>query len=225
MLFRSGPSRRSDRQDFGNKRRDDQPDHRYGSNQVAAVDQDQPGAGNSQRQRNDGPQWDQNRDSQRQGNDGKRSAEEEARYTFEKMWDGPCSYHTPNPRRPANHSTRQCSWNQRIIKEGSNGPARPRFPPRPQVPLSGANAEAVRAPQAMRPAGTWQENVNQVAGVAPNNHQTNNNRANNANINAGPSHRNEYREHHHSYMVFVTESTDKQSLHRRIGRASCRERV
>ena len=52
-------------------------------------------------------------------------------------------------------------------------------------------------------------------GLAPNNHRTNNNLANNANINARPSHRNDYQEHHQSYMVFVTESTDKQSLHRR----------
>ena len=64
----------------------------------------------------------------------------------------------------------------------------------------------------MRPAGTWRENVNQVVGVAPNNNRTNNNPVNNANVNAGP---NQYREHHQSYMVFVTESTNKQSLHRR----------
>ena len=34
----AGPSRRSDHQDFGNKRRDDQLDHWYCSNQVVAVD-------------------------------------------------------------------------------------------------------------------------------------------------------------------------------------------
>ena len=53
----AGPSRRNDRQDFGNKRREDRPDYRYGSNQVAAVDQEQPNAGNSQRQKSNGPQW------------------------------------------------------------------------------------------------------------------------------------------------------------------------
>ena len=42
---RSG--RRSDRPDNRNKRRDDRPDYRYGSDQVAAVDQDQVDAGSS----------------------------------------------------------------------------------------------------------------------------------------------------------------------------------
>ena len=52
------------------------------------------------------------------------------------------------------------------------------------------------------------ENVNQVANVA----NTNNNNTNNNN--AGLSQQNEYREPHQSYMVFVTEPTDKQSQHR-----------
>ena len=51
----AGQFRRNDHQDFrNNKRRDDQPDRRYGSNHVAAVDPDQPDAGSSQRQRNGG---------------------------------------------------------------------------------------------------------------------------------------------------------------------------
>ena len=49
--------RRNDRPDYRPKRRDDRPDYQYGSNQVAAVDQDQPDAGNSQRQKNIGPAW------------------------------------------------------------------------------------------------------------------------------------------------------------------------
>ena len=122
------------------------------------------------------------------------------------MWEGPYSYHTPNPRRPANLITRQCSWNQRVAREGSNGAPPPRYPPRPTAPpaqLTGVNAEAVRAPQRMKPPGTWAENVNQVV------NGTNNNN------NADPSRQNEFREHHQSYMVFVTESTDKQSQFRR----------
>ena len=102
----AGSSRRNDRQDFRNKRRDDRPDYRYGSNQVAAVDQEQPNAGNSQRQKSNGPPWGQNQDNRRQGCDQRKPAEERPRYTFEAMLDGPCSYHTPNPSRPANHSTR-----------------------------------------------------------------------------------------------------------------------
>lgn len=55
-----GP-RRGDRPDYGYKRREDRPDYRYGSNQVAAVTQDQPDAGSSQRQKTDAePQWGQN---------------------------------------------------------------------------------------------------------------------------------------------------------------------
>ena len=39
----NGPQR-GDRPEYGNKRREDRPDYRYGSNQVAAVTQDQPDA-------------------------------------------------------------------------------------------------------------------------------------------------------------------------------------
>ena len=52
------------------------------------------------------------------------------------------------------------------------------------------------------------ENVKQVANGANNNPNTNNN-------NTGPSRQNDYREHHQSFMVFVTEPMDKQSQHRR----------
>ena len=48
----AGPSRRQDRQDFRNKRNHDRPDYWY--DHVAAID-DQPYAGNSQRQKNDRP--------------------------------------------------------------------------------------------------------------------------------------------------------------------------
>ena len=50
---RSG--RRGDRSDHLGKRREERPDYRYGSDQVAAIDQDQVDAGSSQRQKNDGP--------------------------------------------------------------------------------------------------------------------------------------------------------------------------
>ena len=55
---RSG--RRSDRPDYRGKRREDRPDYRYGSDQVADVDQDQVDAGSSQRPKNDGSAWGQN---------------------------------------------------------------------------------------------------------------------------------------------------------------------
>ena len=122
----AGSSRRNDRQDFGGKRRDDQPDPRYGSHQVAAVEQEQQGGGYSQRPKNDGPSWGQNQDNQR-GFDQNRPSDD--RYTYEKMLDGAYRYHTSNPRKPANHSTRQCSWYERTVRDAQAGPARPRFPP------------------------------------------------------------------------------------------------
>ena len=67
-LGNHGP-RRGERPDYGNKRREDQPDYRYGSNQVAAVTQDQPDASSSQRQKtNTGQAWGQNQDAARQWN-------------------------------------------------------------------------------------------------------------------------------------------------------------
>jgi hypothetical protein len=42
------------RPDNWNKRRDDRPDYRYGSSQVAAVEEEQGGAGSSQRLRYEG---------------------------------------------------------------------------------------------------------------------------------------------------------------------------
>ena len=88
----------------------------------------------------------------------------------------------------------------------------------------GPNAETMPGQQAMRPPGTWQENVNPVIGPAPSVarkdtsyiNQVGQNQGNNQ-THAGPSQQqqNQYREHHQSYVVFVTESTDKQSLHQR----------
>ena len=108
------------------------------------------------------------------------------------MLDGPCSFHTKHPSRPPNHTTWNCSWYQR--KPAGVGPvSRP-------APLVGANTQPLNTQQ--RPADDRRrpENVNQVANGANKN-------------NAGPSRQNDYREHHQSYMVFVTEPTDKQSQH------------
>jgi hypothetical protein len=52
----AGASGQFYRPDNWNKRRDDRPDYRYGSSQVAAVEQDQAGAGSSQRPRYEGYQ-------------------------------------------------------------------------------------------------------------------------------------------------------------------------
>ena len=81
-------------------------------------------------------------------------------------------------------------------------PQRP--PAQRPVPLTGANTIPVNVPPP-RPAAPRPVNHVNVGGN---------------NSNAGPSHQaeyrqGEYREAHQSYVVFVTEPTDKQSLHRR----------
>jgi len=201
MNNRLGP-RFNDRQEFGHKRRE--PDYSHTSNQVAAVSQDQPGAGGAQRPKTNGPAFNPN---------------PEPALTYEAMIDGPCCYHTKDPRKPANHTTRQCSWNRRIREEGAkvggNGGGPPprfqppqkfqpqRFQPRSNQNLSGANVTPITtAPEAAR-------SVNVV-----------NARGNNNSNGAGPSQQyeypgNDYREAHASYVIFVTEPTDKQSVQRR----------
>jgi hypothetical protein len=103
------------------------------------------------------------------------------------MLNQPCSFHTPNPSKPENHSTRQCSWLARVRKEDTSL----LLPP----PLAGANTQIVpvRAGNRDKPEG-----VNPV---------------NNSHSNAGQG-QNDYKEHHQAYVVFVTEPTDKQSQYR-----------
>src|SRR3954467_8255426 len=52
----AGSQRCQERSEYRSKRRDERPDYRYGSAQVAAVSQDYPDAGSSQRQRTSGKQ-------------------------------------------------------------------------------------------------------------------------------------------------------------------------
>ena len=143
---------------------------------MATVDSEQQGAGYSQRPRYDGPAQNQNQNqaqgSRDQAPNQDRPAED--RFTYEKMLESPCKYHTLNPRRPADHKTKDCSWHARTLREGAEGnnnSAPPRYPPRAparQAPqATGSNAEAVRPNQATRPAGSWQENVNTVVGPNP----------------------------------------------------------
>src|SRR4051812_19827522 len=54
----AGSQRRHERGEYMRKRRDERPDYRYGSTQVAAISQDHPDPGSSQRQRTSGQhQW------------------------------------------------------------------------------------------------------------------------------------------------------------------------
>ena len=80
--------------EYRGKRREERPDYRYGSDQVAAIDQDQLDAGNSQRQKNDGPEWGQNSEGKRPWNGEKRPWNGEKR-----PWNG--------ERKPWNGDNRQ----------------------------------------------------------------------------------------------------------------------
>ena len=106
MNNRLGPVRPSDRHEFGYKRRD--PDYRYGADQVAAVLVENPDPVQTQRPKTEGPSWRANQNTwvRKDWNGPNQSAP----VTFEAMLDGPCRYHTTDPRKPANHSTRNCSW-------------------------------------------------------------------------------------------------------------------
>ena len=182
--------RRNDHNNFRNKRRE--PDYRYGANQVNAVEQNQPGPGNSQRQKTNGPAWGQRNDGKKPWDGQKKQWP--AKYTFESMLDQPCKFHTFHPSRPSNHTTRDCEWMQRA------GNVRPQQQLPPPPPLTGANSVALNAQMAQNQVKNPPEAVNQV--VQPNDRYL------------GPD-RNEYREHHQSYIIFVTQPDDKQSLRRR----------
>ena len=203
MNNRLGPMRPSDRHGYGYKRKD--PDYRYGADQVAAVAVDNPEPGSSQKPKNEGPAWRLNQNTwvRKDWN----GSNQNASLTFEAMLDGPCRYHTIDPRKPANHSTRNCSWTLRIQADGQKGPG-PRAPNRPNyrpnAPLSGANTTPVNQ-RAPRPAPAKPVNMVDMG---------------NDNGNPGPSQQggypaNSYREAHQSYMVFVTEPNDKKSELRR----------
>ena len=87
------------------------------------MDSEQQGAGYSQRPRYDGPVQNQNQ-NQNQGNQNQTPNQDrpaEDRFTYEKMLESPCKYHTLNPRRPAGHKTKDCSWHARTRREGAEG--------------------------------------------------------------------------------------------------------
>jgi hypothetical protein len=179
-----------------NKRREDFPNRRYGPHQVAAV-QDNSGAGGSQRQKTRSQPW---AGPKKQWVE-KKPWKKEEKYTMESAMDQPCRWHTPNPTRPANHLTKDCSWTKRLMERGMTKDARDqgsgRLPPPP--PLTGANAQPVQA----QPNRQQQQEVHQVG---------------NGNDQAPPPTplgRNVYLDPHLCYLVFVTEPTDRQSVHRR----------
>ncbi|KAK1617002.1 hypothetical protein QYE76_022519 [Lolium multiflorum] len=115
--------------------------------QVAAVE-DKSEAGGSQRKKAGGQPW----GGQKKQCGEKKAWHDQTLYTMESAMDQPCRCHTPNPSKPENHTTRDCSWTRRLMNEGSEA-----LPPPP--PLTGANAQPVQA-QPNRPQ--QQEGVHQV---------------------------------------------------------------
>jgi hypothetical protein len=115
--------------DNRNKRRDDRPDYRYGSSQVAAVEQEQAGAGSSQHPRYEGYQqppqqqaqpW-QKKNMWINKNAGAGQKKQWPKYTVDLAMDKPCVFHTFQPGKPVNHLTRNCSWLDDILA-GRAGP-------------------------------------------------------------------------------------------------------
>jgi hypothetical protein len=188
------------------------------------VEEEQGGAGSSQRPRYEGYQQPQQQQQQQQqqaqpfqkknvwinknAGGGAGQKKQWPKYIVGLAMDKPCVFHTFQPGKPANHLTRNCSWLDDILAghAGPFGLARPPIPAAPS-PLTGANTVAV-PPRPVNPgnqSNAGNAGVNQV------------DQSYNPEYYAGgpAAGRNEYKEHDQSYMVFETERTDKQSLYRR----------
>ncbi|KAK1679374.1 hypothetical protein QYE76_040222 [Lolium multiflorum] len=123
---------------------------------------------------------------------------------MEAAMDQPCRWHTPNPAHPSNHLTKDCTWTKYLMQKGTAKDARPphdmpqqqqQLPPPP--PLTGANALPVQPNrQQYQQVNRVEQNDNQPPPPAP----------------LG---RNVYEDPHLCCVVFVTEPTDRQSVHRR----------
>src|SRR5215216_3096012 len=82
-------ARSSRRNDFRGRRREERPEYRYASNQVAVVVQDQPSHGNCQLQKNGPQQWTPRNEGKRQSTpEQKKQWQERPKYTFESILDG-----------------------------------------------------------------------------------------------------------------------------------------
>jgi hypothetical protein len=185
---------------------------------VAAVEEDQGGAGSSQRPRYEGYQQPQQQQQQAQpfqkknvrinknAGGGTSQKKQWPKYTVGLAMDKPYVFHTFQLGKPVNHLTRNCSWLDDILagRVGPFGPARPPIPAAP-LPLTGASTIAV-PPRPINP-----RNQNNAGNASMNQVDQSYNPEYYA---GGPSAgRNEYKEHDQSYMVFETERMDKQSLY------------
>ena len=120
---------------------------------------------------------------------------------MESAMEQPCRWHTPNPARPANHLTKDCTWTKRLMERGMMKDAKDqgtgRLPPPP--PLTGANALPVQ-PQPNRQQPQQVHQVAQGFNQAPP---------------PAPLGRNVYHDPDMCCVIFVTEPRDRQSVHRR----------
>jgi hypothetical protein len=193
---------------------------------VAVVEQEQAGAGSSQRPRYEGYQQPQQQPQQQQQppqqqvqpwqkknvwinkNVGPGQKKQWPKYTVGLAMDKPCCFHTFQPDKLANHLTRNGFWIDDILagRACPFGPARPPVPAAPS-PLTGANTIVVPP----RPANPGNQNNNSNAGI----HQVEHN-YNPEFYGSGPAAgQKEYKDHDQAYMVFETERNNKQSLYQR----------
>src|SRR3954471_4797293 len=133
--------------------------------------------------------------------------QERPKYTFESMLDKPCKFHTHNPAKPANHTTRQCAW----MKSTMGNPTAMQVPQQQphhthQPQLTGGNAQQLMLP----PPPPRYENKDRRDAVHHVVNQSLEGRGN-----PGNNRLNEYMEHHQTYCVFTMEQQDRQSVQRK----------
>jgi hypothetical protein len=76
--------------------------------------QDNSGAGSSQRQKTGNQPW---AGKKKQWVE-KKPWHDQPKYTMESAMEQPCRWHTPNPAKPANHLTKDCSWTKYLMIKG-----------------------------------------------------------------------------------------------------------
>ncbi|KAK1668087.1 hypothetical protein QYE76_056246 [Lolium multiflorum] len=201
----SNPHQQQYRDNRNNKRREDFPDRRYASQQVAAVQENSDASG-SQRQKTGSQPWAGPKKQwvEKKPWGQKKNWQEPVKYTMEAAMDQPCRWHTPNPDHPSNHLTKDCSWTKFLMQKGAvkdaqapGGPMQQQQQLPPPPPLTGANALPVQPNR---------QQYQQVNRVEQNNDQP---------PPPAPLGRNVYEDPHLCMVVFVTEPMDRQSVHRR----------
>ncbi|KAK1615417.1 hypothetical protein QYE76_020934 [Lolium multiflorum] len=116
----SNPHQQQYRDNRNNKRREDFPDRRYASQQVAAVQENFDASG-SQRQKTGSQPWAGPKKQwvEKKPWGQKKNWQEPVKYTMEAAMDQPCRWHTPNPDHPSNHLTKDCSWTKFLMQRGA----------------------------------------------------------------------------------------------------------